>query len=189
MSAPVVKTTDKKHEEKSVVKEHKPPNILPYIIIFSLLTLVALGAFTWLLGEWYRDRQCFTNPNIWCYDSWQCNTNCTIGTPAADTEGCFTRATGPTGLASCVFGPTSALATLCLTGNSGATADPACSCVLPTSESANNCFAGCPEGLTGVAPGADCCCCPGAPGCKYTIGGEGPPLACNWANAINCPQP
>jgi len=153
-------------------KEKKEPNILPYIIAFALLTLAALGVLTWVLGEWYKSHQCITNPNIWCSDTWQCNNNCTeLTDPAIDVDRCFVNAIGATGLASCIYGPNSAIATRCFsfgeTGGTGSEDQTLCACVLPTGQSSNNCFAGCPSNLGGVASGANCCCCPGSGECQY----------------------
>lgn len=180
-----------KQKKKSNVKDHKPADIFPYIIIFSLLTLIALGCLTWVLGEWYRTRQCFTDPNIWCFDTWQCNANAATGAIALDIKGCFQNATQATGLASCVYGPNSALAMYCYGTGPTSTTEPLCECALPVIGSAQNCLAGCPTGLGDVTTGTTCCCCPGTTGCQYTKDGPAPPSACyggqqNPQNS-NCP--
>lgn len=137
---------------------------LPYIIVFAILFLIALGVLTWVLDVWNKQHQCAINPNIWCSDNWTCNTSCPTGSPY---NACFVNV-GPTGLASCLYGPNSEIATTCLnppTGTGGTTAT-ACSCVTSMQQT-NNCFSGCASNLGSVTGGATCCCAPGAPGCQY----------------------
>ena len=177
------KSTSTKTTEK---KETAPPDMLPYVIIFAILTLIVLGLLTWVIGEWYAARQCFTDPNIWCFDTWQCNSNCPAGTPPLDQAGCFTEATNQSGLASCIYGPDSFLANFCFgnytptgptgdtgstgstgdTGSTGPTGGPACECLLPQGIT-NNCMAGCPSDLSHVPKLTVCCCCPKTAGCPW----------------------
>lgn len=145
---------------------------LPYIIIFAILFLVALGILTWTLDMWYKQHQCALHPNIWCSDNWTCNNPCPTGYTGNQ---CFVNL-GPTGLASCIYGPSAAGATACL-NPPAETGGTACSC--PTGiQSANNCFIGCAGRLSDVA-GSDCCCCPNTAGCPWTVSNP-PPSSCNY---------
>jgi hypothetical protein len=171
MERSVTKIDNSQHKEPI----NSPPNILPYIIVFAILILTTLGVLTWVLGEWYQSRQCFTDPNIWCFDTWQCETNCTtVNDPPIDLQGqkCFQNALGATGLASCVFGVNSFIASYCFvqSGPSGPS-DPLCSCVL--SSVTGNCFANCASTVGQVPTGSTCCCCPGTTGCQWTAPGGG----------------
>jgi len=152
----------------------KSPDLLPYMIVFAILTIAAIGALTWTIGIWYKSNQCAINPNIWCFDTWQCNENCTTQLPY-DTQNCFGRATDGTGLASCLYGPTSAIATTCLainapTGGTGT----ACPCAL-SGPTGTSCLAGCAGDFSGLTGGDTCCCCPGQGTCPT---GYVPPDQC-----------
>jgi hypothetical protein len=143
----------------------KSADPLPYIIVFAILFLVALGVLTWTLGIWYKAQQCVLNPNIWCSDNWTCNTNCPTGYTG---NACFLNAaTGSTGLASCLFGPNAPGATVCLNTPSG-TGGLSCDCPTGMASQTNNCFAGCSQNLGSVASESTCCCKPGMAGCKNT---------------------
>lgn len=138
-------------------------NPIPYLITFAILFLILLGVFTWALSIWYKEFQCGSNPNIWCNDDWTCARACTIE-PVDD---CFKNNNKP-GLASCLYGPNSAAATACyIPPTDGDPNTPACTCpVLMTNT--DNCFSGCPSGLSDVNAlyGRNCCCSTNDPSCK-----------------------
>lgn len=137
---------------------------LPYIITFAILFVIALGLLTWAIGKGFAANQCVLQPNIWCSDNWTCNNSC----PTGDTthNSCFQNI-GPTGLASCIFGPNSAIANTCVAPTNGDTGAVACDCNQATSQQTNNCLSNCPQNLQQVNPGTTCCSvgsqnCPGA---------------------------
>lgn len=138
-------------------------NYLPYLISFLLLLLISLGLLTWLVSLVVKEETCVGNPDIWCSDGWSCDKNC----PASDVthNACYGR-TGATGLASCLFGPTSALATTCSSSYTGGTG-PYCGCPSSLQGQVSNCLAGC-SSSTSNTPGL-CCCNPRDPKCKYTV--------------------
>lgn len=153
---------------------------LPYVIIFAILFLVALGVLTWTLGVWYKANQCAIFPNIWCSDNWTCDKPCSPGFRA---NPCF-QSTGTTGLASCLFGPNAPGATVCLNTPAG-TGGVACSCPTGMANQSMNCFAGCGQNLSEIANGATCCCVPhdagGSPKCPYTS--QNLPTPCRGTNS------
>src|SRR5690606_22735809 len=114
-------------------------NPLPYIITFGILVILTLAALTWMLQQWYRETQCVLDPNIWCSDQWTCNNSCPTG---SSNNECFINL-GPTGLASCLYGPNSAIATVCFTPPTGGTGT-SCNCPPELVGITNNCLAGCP---------------------------------------------
>lgn len=120
-------------------------NPLPYIITFGILVIIALAALTWMLSQWYRETQCVLDPNIWCSDQWTCNRSCPTGYPGNQ---CFVNL-GPTGLASCIFGPDAPGATVCLTPPTQGTGT-ACNCPASLTGIQNNCLSGCPLNLGDV---------------------------------------
>lgn len=65
-------------------------------VVMVILFLAVAFLATWLAREYSHYMQCATDPNIRCFDDWQC--------PGS----------GPTGYASSLFGPTSYPATACL---------------------------------------------------------------------------
>ena len=134
---------------------------LPYIIIFGILFLVALVAFTWMLDMWYKANQCFLYPNIWCSDNWTCNNSCPTGLNVSE---CFINL-GPTGLASCLYGPDAPGARVCLTPPSE-TGGVACPCPAEMQGIAN-CFSGCAQNLNTTT--GSVCCCKGPSPCTPTL--------------------
>lgn len=130
---------------------------LPYVIIFAILFIVALIVTTWVIGTWYQSYQCASDPNIWCSDTWVCNTPCPTGT--SEISPCYSM-NAATGLASCLYGPNSMLATVCLTtaptGGTGTTGTHVCNCPSLTAN-AQNCLAGCALSLAAVPSGTNCC--------------------------------
>lgn len=145
----------------STVQEIDP---LPYYITFAVLFIIALAVLTWALGVWYKSNQCAAEPNIWCSDNWTCTQNCP---PSLDYNVCFSTGTGVTGLASCLYGPKSPQATVCLTPT-GPTGSVACNCPTQTAESLSNCLSNCPAINGNINPSTVCCCNPGSPGCTNT---------------------
>lgn len=140
-------------------------NPLPYIIVFAILFLVALGILTWVLDVYSKQHSCALHPNIWCSDNWTCNNSCPTG---SGYNACFNNV-GSTGLASCLFGPDSSIATTCLnlpTGTGG-TGAAACDCVSGIQQTVSNCFSGCAANLGDISNDVICCCQPGTPGCPY----------------------
>lgn len=133
---------------------------LPYIITFAVLFLISLGVLTWVLDELFKSHECVLHPNIWCSDNWTCSSSCPTG---GGQNECFVNP-GATGLASCIFGPSSAIANTCITA---ATGGLACECPAPVAGT-NTCLAGCAQSLGAVPSSATCCCIPGMKGCTNT---------------------
>jgi hypothetical protein len=143
------------------------PDPLPYIIAFAFLFIIMLGTLTWTLDVWNKANACSGLPGIWCADTWTCNTAAPCGTPTP-VNICF-NSNGTTGLASCLYGVDSELATRCFTPPTGGTGT-SCDCIAPLQASKFNCLAGCGTDFgPSSALGAACCCCPGAPGCTNKI--------------------
>lgn len=152
----------------------KSADPLPYIISFAILFLIALGVLTWVLSVFYKSYGCAYYPNIWCSDNWTCQTTCTGGyIPGTNiiANSCFgssgsTATIGPTGLASCLFGPGATGATVCFNAPTGGppTGGTGLSCDCPAGMQGSdvlNCFNGCGLGLEKVViPGTTpvCCC-------------------------------
>lgn len=137
----------------------QPIDPLPYFITFAVLFIIFLALFTWVLGVWYKSNQCSIQPNIWCSDNWSCNQNSSDGSP------CFLTATGATGLASCLFGPESAIALVCFNAPTGGTGGLACNCPTGMAVQTNNCLSNCPGTTAHINSNTECCCTPGTPGC------------------------
>lgn len=160
--------------------DKKRPSPIPYVITFFILFLVMLGVLTWMLDALNKSKQCSINPNFWCYDTWTCNTPCPAQTLVNGQyiNSCFTNS-GPTGLASCLFGPTSTVATVCFTpqADSISVTGPAnCSCV---NSSSINCFTDCPTNLSSFNSQSNCCVtgtnASTNPGCSQTFVSAGVP--------------
>lgn len=153
---------------ETVTIDNTEENPLPFAIAFLILFLILLVVTTWALDCWNKSQQCTTNPNIWCSDTWTCNNS----DPSPNVNACF-HDVGPTGLASCLFGPTAAGATACLFAPTGGTAGGgtglSCECTAEMT-GANNCFSGCAFDIGSVPTGTICCCQPGTPGCQYSQG-------------------
>ena len=135
-------------------------NPLPYVIIFAILFIIALGVLGWVLDVWYKANQCFLYPNIWCSDNWTCNNSC----PTGFANSCFDNV-GPTGLASCLFGPNAPGAKTCLSAPTGGLA---CECPSTVDNTVRNCFSMCASDLGSVNPQTTCCCKPGQANCPFT---------------------
>lgn len=140
----------------------KSPNIVPYIISFAILFLISLLVLTWVLDVFNKSYGCTYQPNIWCSDSWRCQNLCTTTSNGKPVNSCFnqTFATGPTGLASCLFGPNSPGATACFFPPEGD--DPtAVACDCPSTlkgTNVQNCFNNCARDTSSVGGTATCCC-------------------------------
>lgn len=114
-------------------------SLLTYTIAFAFLFVLVLVALTWTLYVWYQEHQCVANPNIWCSNEWRCNNLCPAN---LGKNPCFSTATN---LASCLFGPTSAIANKC----NASTGDPLtgeCQCAI----AGQNCLTGCNTNLPNV---------------------------------------
>jgi hypothetical protein len=160
----------------------KSADPLPYIIFFSILFFVALGVLTWTLSTWYKEHQCVLYPNIWCSDNWTCNNPCPTGHTGNQ---CFVNL-GPTGLASCIFGPNAPGSRDCLATPPG-TGGLACDC--PTGmQSIPNCFAGCADSFNDLTTNSQCCCCPDTAGCPWSAHGQLPPSQCGYVPGRPCQQ-
>ena len=132
---------------------------LPYIIVFFILVIISLAALTYMMDMYSKSVNCKNYPNVWCSDTWTCNNSCTgtTGSPPLNPNGlpvneCFGNI-NPTGLASCLFGPTSAQANLCFVPVQGSTGT-ACDCV---SSSISNCLSGCSQTIEGISGSTKCC--------------------------------
>lgn len=144
--------------------QKKSASPLPYVIVFALLFLVMLVVLAWVLDMYKKVHNCATVPNIWCFDTWVCNNSCPAGPtgtavdPSGNTvNGCFTNATNPTGLSSCLFGPESIQATLCFNENGTPTGGVACDCTELMQSQLVNCLSNCPRTIDDVPDNAVCC--------------------------------
>ena len=135
--------------ESETPKIAKSANPLPYIIVFAILFIITLLVLTWTLYVWYQNHQCGAQPNFWCSDEWVCDTPCTSGKAPVPPSPCFY---SNDGLASCLYGPTGAIATLC--GNHGQPLVDGSLCACGAT--GNNCLTGCPQKLSGTNPGCPC---------------------------------
>lgn len=166
-----------------IIADPSDPGLLAdpliYVISFFILFVIALALLTWVLKVYYASYGCGYYANIWCGDTWRCKSACfgsgnnvtdTSGFPVDSCYGENSNVLGPTGLASCLYGPNSAAASLCYNPPANDPNSPACGCVSPlTSINAQNCFNGCASSLDDIPPGVVCCCKNG-PNC--TVGGE-----------------
>lgn len=114
-------------------------SLLTYTIIFAFMFIIMLASLTWTLYKWYQSQQCSSNPNIWCSDEWKCSAVCD---PSAGKNPCFSNTTG---IASCLFGPNSAIANKC-TGKNGNPLEGECTCAIQ----GQNCLSGCTSGLPNI---------------------------------------
>lgn len=108
--------------------------LVTYGVIFLILLVIALILISLAIAQYTRLNTCATQPSYQCYNDWTCNSPCPTAINA-----CFTTTTPPGGLAQCLYGPTSALATNCL----GAGSTPG-SCVCGITGD-NTCLANCPN--------------------------------------------
>jgi hypothetical protein len=177
------KTDDKtsKNNDNKTSKNKNNYGIIPYIIVFAVLFIISLILLTWMLDVWYKSRTCQYNSEIWCSDNWICNTRAVdngsgvFSTCPPNSSGendgsiniysnCFTSADKP-GLASCLFGLTSYIETVC--GGSGSTGEQKCGCppadLYTDGTGSNNCLLNCDK------PNDNCCCCPGQSGCQINV--------------------
>lgn len=150
---------------------------VPYLISFLILFIIALGVLTWMLGNFYKAHQCSINPNIWCGDTWTCTNLCptengeTVGPTNLPVNSCFGASgpSGPTGLASCLYGPQSFQASVCFSAATGSDPDQLlCTCPSTLNQEVANCFGGCGINLSSVQSSL-CCCC--GPNCKSNTEG------------------
>jgi len=158
----------------------KSADPLPYIIVFAILFLIALGILTWVLDVLYKSYGCNFYPNIWCSDDWTCQTSCTGGVnpQGLPVNSCFS-SIGTTGLASCLFGPKAPGGSVCVNTPTGGppTGGTATSCDCPTGMQGNNvknCFNGCGININGIGKQQVCCCNEiGNPNCAVDSQGNG----------------
>lgn len=140
---------------------------LPYIIAFSILIIILMIVITMAIHFWSKAHLCGTQAHIWCSDNYTCNTPCEAGSTGHSP--CFNSGhLGPTGLASCLYGPDASKAKLCYTPPSTGTNDLACECTPGMTDQTNNCFSGCPSKLGDINTNTTCCCKPGTAGCPFT---------------------
>lgn len=139
-------------------------NLIPYFIVFAILFIGALGALTWMFDMWFKENKCAIYPNIWCSDTWTCNKSCGTET---EFDKCY-ETVGPTGLASCIFGPKADGANTCKANATTGTGGVSCECDNSMATQTSNCLAGCASDLGSVAKDALCCCSPGTEGCNIT---------------------
>lgn len=152
-------------------------SLVPYIIVFAILYIVFLVVVTWALRIYSEAYQCSANLNIWCYDDWRCTNQCPD--TRLDVNPCFRdpRATGPTGLASCIWGPNNPRAQACQPPED-APPDPnllACDCPADLN-AVDSCLRGCPSKIENIAEGPQgICCCKDItnPACAVAIGPDG----------------
>jgi hypothetical protein len=123
----------------------------PYLLSFLLLEILFLVVLTWAIYEFYKSLNCNIDPNIVCYDDWYCE-----NPPSSPSNQCFSGAgSGTTGLASCLYGTGSALATTCF----GPELQPdktLCDCPSSMQSQTLNCFSQCPSSINSVNPDTTC---------------------------------
>lgn len=125
-----------------------------YIVIFTFLLIGCLVMISLVLDVWYKEHQCIIEPNFWCSDEYFCSTGCQ-GPVSGGINSCYYEVTGPTGLASCLYGPSSTGATACMPKGNLTPTTPTCACDYGEGgiSSANrNCLYGCPN--SGATKGA-----------------------------------
>ena len=153
---------------------------LPYIIVFAILFLIALGVLTWVLNVFYKSYSCNFYPGIWCSDNWTCQTSCTgaLNPQNLPVSPCFS-SVDSTGLASCLYGPDAPGAFVCFSTPTGGTpiGGTATSCDCPANldiSSVHNCFNGCGMNLSQIKERGVCCCNdPSNPNCSVNSQGQG----------------
>lgn len=139
----------------------------PYLVVFVILVIILIIVITVALHFWSKSHLCGTQAHIWCADTYTCNTACPAGSTGH--KDCFNDGIlGPTGLASCLYGPAAAGAQLCYTPPSTGTNDLACDCTPAMQGQTSNCLSGCARNLTAVNTSTVCCCKPGTTGCPFT---------------------
>lgn len=152
---------------------------LPYLIVFAILVIILIIVITMALHYWSKSHLCGTQAHIWCSDAYTCNTPCPAGSTGHSP--CFNAdVLGPTGLASCLYGPDTTTAKLCFTPPTTGTNELACECVPDMANQTNNCFSQCAGSIAAINTNAICCCKPGSPGCPFTQ--ETLPEACQQTN-------
>lgn len=135
------------------MEDHTKMTIAFFFMFLLILTIFGLGYY--FLYLYHQESGCVYHPDIRCDDNWTCNGSCPgPDAPTNSYSKCFINL-GPTGLASCLFGPHSTTATACYFPPSGTTKNPACECSAKMREEQINCFSGCASTL-GQAP--DTCC-------------------------------
>jgi hypothetical protein len=120
-----------------------------YLGIVTILFLAILVLWYFALGFYYKAYECSIDPNIWCWNDFTCNVACgtndiPCGTSVSVSASCYDL-TSPS-LPECLYGPTTNLATQCLSSNDSDN----CTCPVPLDNDANNCFEGCPFGTKNV---------------------------------------
>ena len=149
--------------DASIVQQETVADPLPYFIVFGILFIIALVALTWAISVWYRQFQCSIYPNIWCSDSWTCNSSC--GNTRPDINTCFDNIQS-TGLASCLYGPNAPGAHVCFAAPTGCSGSSCLACDCPTGmTNIPNCFSGCARTLSSVAGSQAKCCCKSGNNC------------------------
>uniref|UniRef100_A0A6C0JXX7 Uncharacterized protein n=1 Tax=viral metagenome TaxID=1070528 RepID=A0A6C0JXX7_9ZZZZ len=113
-----------------------------YAVLIVVTVVATLAALTYMMYEYSRYNQCTYNRKIWCSDNWRCENNSSQFNP------CYTSATDPSGLASCLYGPDSVAASKCTDG---------CGCE-DSYTGTPNCFSGCAANLNTVVGSTACCC-------------------------------
>lgn len=114
--------------------------IVVYATSFAILFVLTVVISIMALSKYHTAYYCSINPNIWCWDDWQCENNSTDN----NQSNCFsTAADGNPGLLSCLAGANSTTAKLCEDGNEN------CVCPDPI-EGADNCLQGCPGNFSEV---------------------------------------
>ena len=140
---------------------------LPYLVVFAILVVILIIVITMALHFWSKAHLCGTQAHVWCADTWTCNTPCATGSTGH--SDCFNDDKfGPTGLASCLYGPTTAAAQLCFTPPTTGTNELACTCTPGMNSQTSNCLSTCPSKLSAVNTNSVCCCQPGKGDCPFT---------------------
>lgn len=126
----------------------------PYLLVFFMLELIFLVLLTYAIYVYFQLVGCNTYPNFICYDDWYCENPPT--SPSSTINPCFVNAgEGTTGMASCLYGVNSALATTCfgpeLTQN-----NTFCNCPTEMQNQTNNCMSQCPNSTSSVNPNTQC---------------------------------
>jgi hypothetical protein len=115
-------------------------------IIVNIIIILITISLTFFLYAINQQNSYYSDMNFWCYDDFYCDTSCKI-----KNSSCFENS-GKTGLASCLFGPTSNAVNPSENG--------LYICPSPVESEGNNCLNNCPLKLDDLKQniGKYCCC-------------------------------
>tara|TARA_Y100001936_G_C15576580_1_gene409877 strand:+ start:113 stop:502 length:390 start_codon:yes stop_codon:yes gene_type:complete len=115
-----------------------------YSIIIFILSIILLPIWYYTLYYYYQDYQCASNPNIWCWNDFTCQT------PSQDSS-CYNLQSDS--LPQCLYGADTPVAQNCLAENNE---NGTCTCPQSLDDTTSNCFASCPVGRSNVSDNTTC---------------------------------